>query len=98
MRNITLKHLLWYLLAGTRGGHTRARIINTVIKEPKNTHQISKTLMLDFKTVKHHTKILVEHNLLKIFNKDSYGAVYFISDELEDNLELFQDIWKRFGK
>jgi DNA-binding transcriptional ArsR family regulator len=98
MRNITLKQLLWYLLAGTRGGYTRARIIHTVIEEPKNTHQISKSLGLDFKTVKHHTKILTEHNLLKIFNKDNYGAVYFISDELEGNIELFHEIWNKFGK
>ena len=93
-----MKNLLWYLVAGTRGGETRARIIQSIQKKPKNANQIAKSLSLDYKTVQHHLNILVENNVFSTIKKGSYGAMYFLSEEMEHNMDTFREIWKRFGK
>lgn len=93
-----MKHILYYLLIGTRGGETRIRIINSIIKKPKNANQLSSDLSLDYKTVQHHLKILTENKVLKLVNEGSYGAVYFLSEYMEQNINLFNEIWAKFGK
>ena len=92
-----MKQLLYYLVIGTRGGETRAKIINSIIKKPMNANQLALELNLDYKTVQHHLKILIDNKILKILN-EGYGAVYFLSDYLEQNINLFKEIWDRFGK
>lgn len=91
-----MKQLLWYLLAGTRGGGTRARIIHSLIRKPKNAHQLAKTLKLDYKTVQHHLNILIENRILTPVGK-RYGAAYFPSEELKSIMPTFWEIWKQFG-
>ena len=73
-----MKNILWYLVAGTRGGETRAKIINAIKKKPANANQLSKSLGFDYKTIEHHLKILLENNIFTVINKDKYGAVYFL--------------------
>jgi hypothetical protein len=29
---------------------------------------------------------------------DGYGATYFLSSELDENYQLFKEIWKKIGK
>ena len=93
-----MKNLLWYLIAGTRGGETRGEIISAILKKPRNTHQLAKNLNYDYKTIQHHLQILVENRILIVLKKNSYGAVYFPSEEFEQNLEIFNKIWNQFGK
>lgn len=85
------------MIAGTRGGETRGKIISALMKKPQNAHKLSKSLGFDYKTIQHHLKILIENRILTAINKGSYGAVYFISDELKQNIDIFNDIWERFG-
>lgn len=87
--------LLWYLFAGTRGGETRARIIVEIRKTPQNANQLSSALKMDYKTIQHHITILLKNQL--ITQQGNYGALYFLSDYLEENYAEFEDIWKRFG-
>jgi DNA-binding transcriptional ArsR family regulator len=91
----TFKQLLWYLIAATRGGPTRARIVNAVRENPMNTNQIAGSLGLDYRTIQHHLKILVDHEIFTVLNKGSYGAVYFLSSEMEENIEIFDEIWDK---
>lgn len=98
MGSRTLKQLLWYLLAATRGGPTRARIIDSIRKSPNNTNKIAGELGLDYRTIRHHLKILVDHRILTVLEEGSYGAVYFMSEEFEDNIELFDEIWDKIGR
>jgi DNA-binding transcriptional ArsR family regulator len=90
-----LEKLLWWLITGKRGGVNRARIIKNLHDRPYNAHQLSKELDLDYKTVRHHIKILVDNNVIKPTG-DSYSKLYFLTDELEDNYEIFQEIWDKF--
>ena len=93
-----MKNLLWYLIAGTKGGETRGKIIELLNKNPSNANKIAEILKLDYKTVRHHLKVLEKNNVLTSINKGSYGAVYFLSEIMKSNLPIFNEIWAQFGK
>ena len=93
-----MKNLLWYLIAGTKGGETRGRIIELLGKKPSNANKIAEILKLDYKTVRHHIEILEKNNIVTAINKGEYGAVYFISEIMKANIEIFDEIWVQFGK
>ena len=93
-----MKNLLWYLIAGTRGGETRGRIIEFLKDLPSNANQLAEKLNLDYKTIKHHLEVLEKNRIITAVNKGEYGAVYFLSDEMKTNINLFGGIWGRFGK
>ncbi len=93
-----IKHLLLFALAGSRGGITRVRILKVLEKSPCNMHQLSKKLKLDYKTVQHHINVLRENHLISTINKGKYGALFIISEELEQNKEDLNKILAKFGK
>ena len=92
-----MKNLLWYLIAGTKGGETRGRIIDLIKKKPSNANKIAEILKLDYKTVRHHLEVLEKNNIITSINKGKYGAVYFLSEFMEENIKIFNEIWVRFG-
>ena len=51
---------------------------------------------MDYKTVRHHLKVLLKNHLL-VEVGESYGAMYFLSPELEQNYDEFLKIWERIG-
>ena len=51
--NPRFKMILWSIIAGTRGGVNRAKILNLIKDTPLNAHKISTILNLDHKTVSH---------------------------------------------
>ncbi len=93
-----MKNLLWYLIAGTKGGETRGKIIELLNKKPSNANKIAEILKLDYKTVRHHLEVLEKNNIITAINKGNYGAVYFLSDSMNANIKLFDEIWGQFGK
>ena len=93
-----MKNLIWYLFAATRGGEMRAKIIDSLIKEPRNANQLAKYLNVDYKTIQHHLKVLYENRMIAVIGKEAYGTTYFISPLMEENITAFREIWKRFGK
>lgn len=93
-----MKNLLWYLVAGTRGGETRGKIIEFLKKNPSNANKIAEILKLDYKTVRHHLDVLEKNNVITAINKGRYGAVYFLSEDMKANYNLFGEIWEQFGK
>jgi DNA-binding transcriptional ArsR family regulator len=92
-----MKKILWWLIAGTKGGINRARIINELHERPYNANQLSEKLELDYKTVRHHIKILEENKLITSTG-DKYAMMYFLSAQMEDNYKLFKDIWIKIGE
>ncbi len=89
-----LRKLLEYLIAGTRGGLTRAKIIHTLMENPQNAHQLSKLLSLDYTTVRHHLDVLLENSLL-VVQGEHYGQLFQVSPELKADYSIFTEIWNR---
>jgi len=88
----SVKHLLQWLVAGTRGGENRGRIIDAIREEPMNTNQLRIELDLDYRTVKHHLAVLEDNELVTTVG-EGYGKMYIVSPSLEENIELFDEIW-----
>jgi len=92
-----LKYLLGWLIAGTRGGVTRAKIIETLRETPQNANQLANSLEMDYRTIRHHLKLL-EKNRIITSTGDGYGNTYFLSTELEKNYGLFEEIVNKLWK
>jgi len=93
----SVKRLLWWLLAGSAGGVNRGRIIDELFSQPHNANDLSNVLNLDYKTIRHHLDVLEKNNLITTTGK-GYGQMYFPSDMIEKNKELFDEIWNKIGK
>jgi DNA-binding transcriptional ArsR family regulator len=92
-----LKYLLGWLIAGTRGGPTRAKIIETLKETPQNANQLANQLKMDYRTIRHHLKVL-EKNKIVTTAGEGYGITYFLSPAMEENYALFEEILKRLWK
>lgn len=90
-----LRQLLWFLIAGTRGGPNRARIIDTLRAAPCNANQLAEALGLDYRTIRHHLDLLERNGLLTRPAGDAYAAPYFLSAYLEGNYAIFEEIRKK---
>lgn len=86
------KLILWSIVGATRGGPNRARILNILITESLNSHQIAKKLNLDHKTIRHHLKILVKNDLIRKSSEESYGATYVLTSIMQQNIEILKEI------
>jgi DNA-binding transcriptional ArsR family regulator len=93
----SLKYLLGWLIAGTRGGPTRAKIIGALKESPQNANQLATLLKMDYKTMRHHLEVLEKNKMLTSVG-DRYGATYFLSQMLEDNYSIFEEITRKIGK
>ncbi len=93
-----MEKLIWWLFMGSKGGINRARILNLIHEKPCNAHKISEGLNLNYKTVKHHLKLLEENNVITCTKGVRYGALFFISDEMKSNYKLFQEIYANLGE
>ncbi len=87
-----MERLIWFLLAGTRGGPNRARILAALRERPRNANQLAEVLGLNYRTVLHHLDLLREHGLITTPALDAYGAVYFLSAQMERHLDLLDRI------
>ncbi len=83
---------LWYLVAGTRGGPNRARILQALRLRPRNAHRLSEDLGIEYRTVRHHLDLLVSHGLLIRPAGNSYASPYFLSPALEANFATLERI------
>jgi DNA-binding transcriptional ArsR family regulator len=93
----SLRYLLGWLIAGTRGGPTRAKIILALNETPQNANQLATLLKMDYKTMRHHLEVLEKNKMITSVG-DRYGATYFLSQTLEDNYILFEEIVNKIGK
>ena len=96
-RDRQLKHLLQWLIVGTRGGANRAQILEAIRKDPRNANQLASLLGVDYRTVRHHLDVLEKNGLVTSMG-EQYGKMYFLSSELEENFRVFEEIVNEFGK
>ena len=83
------RSLMWYLLRGTRGGPNRLRILEELSQSPANAHQLASTLDLDYRTVRHHLRLLEQNGAVARPVGDAYAAPYELSPYLAEH---FQDL------
>ena len=89
-----MRKVLWWLIGGSRGGSNRLRIIQTLKETPMNANQLATELDLDYKTVRHHLSMLEENRVLTTMG-DGYGKTYFLSDEMEANLDVLDEVARK---
>ena len=92
-----LKYLLGWLIAGTRGGASRAKIISTLKERPRNANQLATQLGMDYRTIRHHLEVL-EKNRIITSAGEGYGTTYFLSPAMEENYALFEEIMNKIWK
>ncbi|MFB6256625.1 MAG: ArsR/SmtB family transcription factor [Haloplanus sp.] len=86
-----MESVLWYVLTGTRGGENRARILRALDERPRNANRLAEDLDLDYKTVRHHLDVLVEHDIVASSGEE-YGAVYVPTEQVESNWDVLEAI------
>jgi DNA-binding transcriptional ArsR family regulator len=92
-----LKYLLGWLIAGSKGGPTRARIIETLKDTPQNPNQLATLFGVDYKTIRHHIDLLEKNQIITPVG-EGYSNTYFLSSLLEENYAVFEDLRKRIWK
>lgn len=92
-----MRRLLWYLIAGTRGGVNRAKIIKLLNERPYNVNQLAEIIKVDYRTIRYHIDVL-EENEIVISAGEKYGMLYFLSSKMEENYETFLTIWEEVVK
>jgi DNA-binding transcriptional ArsR family regulator len=90
-----VQRVLWWLLAGSRGGSNRADILLRLKERPYNAHQLAQACGLDYKTIRHHLRVLEDNQCIASSGKDQYGAMYFLTGQMEQNWKLFEEIWAK---
>ena len=88
--------ILWSIIAGTRGGINRAKILNTIRETPMNANKIATVLNLDHKTVIHHVKILTKNNLVVKAEKN-YAAEFELTEIMKNNQNVLEEIIEKIG-
>ncbi|MEF8841615.1 MAG: winged helix-turn-helix domain-containing protein [Haloarculaceae archaeon] len=81
-----MEAVLWQVLAGTRGGPNRIRILRALDERPRNANQLAEDLDLNYKTVRHHLDVLEDNGLVESTDSE-YGAVYLITDRARHHWE-----------
>ncbi|MFW5904322.1 MAG: PAS domain-containing protein [Candidatus Saliniplasma sp.] len=92
-----LKQDLSYLMLGQQGGENRIKILEHLKERSYNTNQLAKTLDLNYRTVKYHIDVLLEHDLITS-SGEGYGDVFFLSPRLEENFEILEEMKNKLGK
>jgi DNA-binding transcriptional ArsR family regulator len=91
---ISWKRLIWYILAGSRGGPNRGRIINLLRQEPYNVNKLADALNVHYRVAEHHIRALEKNHLVSSAG-EKYGRLYFLSPEMEAHLHIFDEIWRQ---
>ncbi len=87
--------LIWWLLVGTRGGKTRSKIIELIKDEPKNINKISNEMNVNYRTIEHHIKIMLDNKVIMPIG-DGYGKSYVLSQYYRSNYFLIEEILKKY--
>ncbi|WP_435120041.1 ArsR/SmtB family transcription factor [Halolamina sp. C58] len=86
-----MEGVLWHLLASSRGGDTRTRVIQELDDRPQNANQLADSLDLDYTTVRHHLDVLAENSIVEE-SHDDYGAPFLLTDRVRNHWTTVEEI------
>ena len=86
------KRVLEWLLLASRGGETRRKIVKLLLEKPRNTHQLSQDLGMEWGNINHHLKVLEKNGVLHSLG-ETYGKTFFISKTIQNNLDALNRIF-----
>jgi DNA-binding transcriptional ArsR family regulator len=86
-----MEGVLWYVLSGTRGGPTRARILVALDERPRNANQLADALDYDYTTIRHHLDVLEDNNVVTHHGED-YDVVYLPTEQARHNWDVVEEI------
>ena len=86
-----MEGVLWHVLASSRGGPTRVRIIRALEERPQNANELAEALNLDYTTIRHHLDVLMENNVVRRTD-DDYAAAYLFTDQARTHWETVDEI------
>ena len=86
------RSLLWYLLAGTRGGPNRMRILEELRSQPGNAHQLAQALHMDYRTVRHHLALLERNRVVVRPIGTAYASPYELAPQVQVQFEIVREI------
>ena len=70
------EQMFWWLIIGSKGGATRAKILLSVCHTPMNVNQLSEAISVNYRTAKFHLELMEKNGLVKSIGP-KYGLVYF---------------------
>jgi len=73
------------------GSGPRTKIIRAISKIPKNALNLANELGMDYKTIRHHLKILEQQQFVETLG-EKYGKLYFQSNLIKEHIGLFDEI------
>lgn len=88
---------LVYLFLGTRGGRTRFAIARTLSVEPLNTNQLAHRLLLDYKTVQHHLRLLESYDIVVSAPPGAYGALHYLAPSVLEERDTLDEVSRQLG-
>ena len=94
--NIKNKELMTIIL-GRDGGKNTIKILDELLKEPQNAHQLSKKLDLNYNTILHHIEIITEYDYITM-NTLKKKTFYYPSNKLINNIDEYKIIKKYVKK
>ncbi|EMA71354.1 helix-turn-helix domain-containing protein [Halorubrum terrestre] len=86
-----MEPVLWQVLAGTRGGPNRARLLRALDERPRNANRLAEDLDLAYKTVRHHLDVLEENGVIESTDQN-YGAIYLPTDRTRTHWDTVEEI------
>ena len=86
-----MEGVLWYLLASSRGGPSRVRILRKLDERPRNANQLADELDLDYTTVRHHLDVFMDNNVVRRTDND-YATTYLLTDRVRTNWDTVEEI------
>jgi DNA-binding transcriptional ArsR family regulator len=91
------ERLLWWLFAGSAGARTRSEVLKAVREQPRNAQQLSLALGLDYTTIRHHLRVMKENRIV-VTEGESYGKLYFVSENMEAHWAALEAILEKTRK
>ena len=87
----SVDHEILWILVGSKGGQTRAKILEILSEKPMNANQIAETLGLNYHTITYNIDVLIKNKLVLV-EGPRYGQVYYPSRIVTSNINAFKKI------